>query len=305
MTDVFITLFLLMAAGVIFRRLPGVPPPETMRRVIGAMVLNVFLPALTFKVLSQAPVNADLIAIPAVAIITAGASMLLAWLVYARLLRRRLQPPAIGAMIVASTFCNATYLGLPVVSSVVGADYARVAILFDLLGMSLVLFTVGTVLCVEYGTRGERHTVWEGIRQVLRLPPFLAALLGLAVNLSGLGVPTWLLQATTVAGQVVAPAMLFSIGLALGVPRLSMVPALTPALVIKLVVAPVVGSLAIGLLLTDVPTARATLLEAAMPTMVLTIVFAERYGLDEELLAQAILFSTVLSMITLPLAASW
>jgi len=304
-TDVFITLFLLMAAGVIFRRLPGVPPPETMRRVIGAMVLNVFLPALTFKVLSQAPVNADLIAIPAVAIITAGASMLLAWLVYARLLRRRLQPPAIGAMIVASTFCNATYLGLPVVSSVVGADYARVAILFDLLGMSLVLFTVGTVLCVEYGTRGERHTVWEGIRQVLRLPPFLAALLGLAVNLSGLGVPTWLLQATTVAGQVVAPAMLFSIGLALGVPRLSMVPALTPALVIKLIVAPVVGSLAIGLLLTDVPTARATLLEAAMPTMVLTIVFAERYGLDEELLAQAILFSTVLSMITLPLAASW
>ena len=125
------------------------------------------------------------------------------------------------------------------------------------------------------------------------------------MNLSGIDVPAWLLQATSVAGQVVAPAMLFSIGLALTVPRLALLPTLAPALLIKLVLAPVAGSLLIGLLIADAPTARATLLEAAMPTMVLTIVFAERYGLDEELLAQAILFSTILSMITLPLAASW
>ncbi len=303
MIGVFITLFLLLAAGVLFRFIPGVPPPETMRRVIGAMVLNVFLPALTFNVLSRAPVSMDLVAIPAIAMVTALGSFAIAWVVYARGLRSKLQPPAIGALLLASTFCNATYLGLPVVTSVVGLDYARVAILFDLLGMSIILFTVGTVICVEYGTRGERHTLAEGIKQVATLPPFIAAVIGLAVNMAGIAIPEFVMDFTRVAGQVVAPVMLFSIGLALKVPKLSTLPLLSPSLLIKLVVAPAIGYLLIGLLISDAPTARATLLEAAMPTMVLTIVFAERYGLDEELLAQAILFSTVVSMVTLPIAA--
>ena len=123
------------------------------------------------------------------------------------------------------------------------------------------------------------------------------------MNILGLTVPEFVMDFTRVAGHVVAPVMLFSIGLALRVPKLSMLPLLTPTLLIKLVIAPVIGFVLLGLFISDVPTARATLLEAAMPTMVLTIVFAERYGLDEELLAQAILFSTVVSMITLPVAA--
>ncbi|RPI68093.1 MAG: AEC family transporter, partial [Ignavibacteriae bacterium] len=75
-------------------------------------------------------------------------------------------------------------------------------------------------------------------------------------------------------------------------------------LIIKLGIAPAVGMIMIGLLIADAHVARATLLEAAMPTMVLTMVFAERYGLDEEILAQAIVFSTVVAMLTLPFIAS-
>ena len=128
---------------------------------------------------------------------------------------------------------------------------------------------------MEYGTRGERHTIAEGVKQVLTLPPFLAAVVGLLVNISGLTVPEFVMDFTRVAGHVVAPVMLFSIGLALKEPKLSTLPLLTPSLLIKLVVAPAIGFVLIGLFISDVPTARATLLEAAMPTMVLTIVFAE------------------------------
>ena len=306
MYEIFTTLFVLLAAGVLFRYLPGVPPADVMRRAIGAMVLNIFLPALTFGVLVTAPITMDLVAIPAVAMITAMASFGVAWVVFARLMRPRLTSAAIGTLLLATTFCNATYLGLPVVSAVVGAEYARVAILFDLLGMSLILFTVGTVISVEYGTRGQRHTVAEGLRQVATLPPFLAAVAGLGINLSGIDVPDVVMNVTDVAGRVVAPAMLFSIGLALRMPKLSVLPILAPSLIIKLVIAPAIGALLIGAMISDVQVARATLLEAAMPTMVLTIVFAERYGLDEELLAQAVLFSTIVSMATLPVvAAMW
>jgi len=304
MTGVFITLFLLVAAGLAYRLIPGVPAADVVRRSIGSVVLNIFLPALTFKVLATAPLGSDLWAVPLVSIITVLASFAISWLVYARLLRSRLSAPTIGALIVASTWCNATYLGLPVVSAVVGVDYQRIPMLFDLLGMSPMLFTLGTMICVEYGTRGERHTVGEGLLQAVKLPPLIAAVLGIVVNLMHITVPSVIMDACGVAGSVVAPTMLFSIGLALRPPKWDQLAVLAPSLIIKLGIAPAVGMIMIGLLIADAHVARATLLEAAMPTMVLTMVFAERYGLDEEILAQAIVFSTVVAMLTLPFIAS-
>lgn len=303
MTGVFVTLFLLVSAGILYRFIPGIPPPDVVRRSIGSVVLNIFLPALTFRVLAQAPIDSDLWAVPMVAIVCIIVCASIAWIVYARLLKRRLSAPTIGALIVASTWCNATYLGLPVVSAVVGPDYQRIPMLFDLLAMSPMLFTLGTMICVEYGTRGERHTIGEGLLQAAKLPPLIAAVAGLTVNLLGFDVPSVVMDACTTAGNIVAPAMLFSIGLALRPPQWSIVPMLAPSLVIKLVLAPFIGWLMIGWLISDPIIAKATLLESAMPTMVLTMVFAERYGLDEEILAQAIVFSTVAAMITLPIFA--
>lgn len=303
MTGVFVTLFLLVGAGIAYRFIPGIPPPDVVRRSIGSVVLNVFLPALTFRVLSTAPIGSDLWAVPLIGVVTIVVCFGIAWLLYARLLQRHLAAPSIGAMIIASVWCNATYLGLPVVTAVVGVDYQRIPMVFDLLAMSPMLFMLGTLICVEYGTRGEKHTIGEGLLQAAKLPPLIAAIVGLGVNLLHVPVPDVFMDACTTAGNIVAPAMLFSIGLALRPPQWHRLGLLAPSLMIKLVVAPLVAWLMIGILIGDVQIARATLLEAAMPTMVLTMVFAERYGLDEDLLAQAIVFSTVVAMVTLPIVA--
>jgi predicted permease len=50
---------------------------------------------------------------------------------------------------------------------------------------------------------------------------------------------------------------------------------------------------------------RSAMLETSMPTMMLTMVFADRYGLDEATLAQAILLSTIVSVATIPFVAQW
>ena len=303
MTEVFATLFLLMAAGAAFRFIPGTPSPESTRHAIGMMVLNVFLPALTFNALATAPLTFDLFAVPLVAIVVGLASLVLSWFVFARLLRNKLPRHTAGALILASTWCNATYLGLPVVQAVVGSEYRQVPLMFDLLGMSVLLFSIGTVISVEFGTTGERHTLREGIRQIIRLPPLIAAVFGLAVNIAGIEIPSLVESTLDALGSIVAPLMLFSIGLALRAPKLKMLSAIAPAVIIKLLIAPLIGFALIHWLIVDAQIARATLLEAAMPTMVLTIVFAERYGLDEEVLAQAIVISTMVSMITLPVVA--
>lgn len=305
MGNVFATLGILLGCGIIYRQLPGVPDPSVVRQSIGSIVLNIFVPLLTFGVLSTAPIGSDVWSVPLISIVSVVVGFGLSWLIFAGLLRSHLSPPVIGSLIIASTWCNAMYLGLPITTAVVGEHVGRVPILFDYLGMTPLLFTLGTIVCVEYGTRGQRHTIGEGLLQALRMPPTLAVIAGLAVNILQIPIAPFILDACTTAGKVVAPLMLFSIGLALRWPRMRMLPVLAPVVLIRLVAVPISVMWLATRITPNADVLRATMLEASMPTMMLTMVFADRYGLDEQALAQAILVTTIVSMITLPLVAQW
>ncbi|MBL0322486.1 MAG: AEC family transporter [Ignavibacteria bacterium] len=305
MVNVFATLGVLLGCGIIYRQLPHVPDPMVVRTSIGSIVLNIFVPLLTFGVLATAPIGSDIWSVPLVSIVSVAVGFGLSWIIFARLLRTHLSPPVIGSLIVASTWCNAMYLGLPITTAVVGDHVGRVPILFDYLGMTPLLFTLGTIVCVEYGTRGQKHTIGEGLLQALRMPPTLAVVAGLAVNILHIPIAPFILDACTTAGKVVAPLMLFSIGLALRLPRMRMLPVLLPVVVIRLVAVPLAVYWLAVRITPDDDVLLATMLETSMPTMMLTMVFADRYGLDESALAQAILVTTIISMITLPTVAQW
>ncbi|MEY3385221.1 MAG: hypothetical protein RIR53_32 [Bacteroidota bacterium] len=305
MSSVFLQLAVIMLAGVVYRRLPGTLPPQEIRRVISSIVLNVFIPFLTFGVISAAPLGADLVTVPVVSISTALIGLLLGWLVYAQLLKGRLSEPAIGSLILATTWCNAMYMGLPITTSVVGDHIGRVPILYDYLGMTPLLFTAGALIGTRYGAGQNGTSLAKGLADVARMPPTITIAVALIINALDVPVPDWLTAAGMGAGKVVAPLMLFSIGLSLRMPSWHSIPILMPAAVLRLAIVPALVLPLAGLLITDPDVHLATMLESAMPTMMLTMVFAERFGLDEEVLAQAILVSTLLSMITLPLVPQW
>ncbi|MBU3678835.1 MAG: AEC family transporter [Candidatus Kapabacteria bacterium] len=305
MTDVFLRLAVITAAGIAYRYLPGALPPADIRRIISSIVLNVFIPFLTFAFISTAPVSSDLITVPIVSVASALLGFGVGWLVYAKLLARRLTAPAIGSLILASAWCNAMYMGLPITTAVVGEHVGRVPILFDYLGMTPLLFTVGAVMSSHYGTRQTTASLGKGIVEVLRLPPIIAIALGIVVNILDVTPPSWLLSACEGAGKVVAPLMLFSIGLALRLPTGQSILLLIPSALIRTVLVPLIVMPLAGAIIMDRDVLQATMLETAMPTMMLTMVFAERFGLDESVLAQAILVSTLLSVFTLPQVLAW
>jgi hypothetical protein len=309
MITVFGALLLIMASGVVFRLIPGVPDSTEIRRIISAVVLHAFLPALTFTVLYQAPLTPDLWQVPVVAIVVTLCSFALAWLVFAVALRSRLDRPAIGTLILASTWANVTYLGLPVLTSVLGAEWSRAAITFDYLAMTPLLFTIGVATCIHFGTHREASTsMLTRLIAVLRLPPFIAAAIGLLLNAMHVPVHEVVLRATTTLGHTIAPLMIFSVGLALR-PHPDHVKghalAIAPVTVLKLVVAPAIAIVIAPLVGLHDSGAKAAILESGMPTMMLTMVFAERYGLDVHLLANTLLVTTLLAMLTLPVLASF
>jgi hypothetical protein len=280
---------------------PRLPDTAWIRARIGQLVLNLLLPALVFRAMALAPIGRDLWGVPLAAALSLGASLGAAWLVYDRLaLRHRwLDRPAAGALLLASAWSNATYLGLPVVSALFGSGIERVPLLFDLLALTPLLLTVGAAIGNRYG-KGDRRSA-SVLRSLVGLPPLHAALLGLLLNLSGLGLPEILDGLCRAAGTLVSPLMLLSLGLAIRLRGAGRLPLVAPALAIKLGLAPLVAWLLVPWVGLSGDVARATVLEAAMPSMVLPLVIADRHRLDTGLLALAIAASTLVSFVILAL----
>lgn len=301
MVDVFLQLSIPLLCGLLYKFLPGALPAAEVRRVIGSIVLNVFIPLLTFGVLSEVRIGEHLWTVPAVSISTVVVGLVMSWLVYAKLLRRFIPEPTIGAMILAGTWCNAMYMGLPITHAVVGGDAAHIPIEYDYLGMTPLLFSIGSMICIRFGTTKDSVSLVNAMRQVAKLPPMIAIIIAIAINLIDVPIAPWIHESCLAAGKIVPQLMLFSIGLTLRLPVRKNVPIIVPAVAIRTILVPLIMVSGTAWLIDDPVVEKAAMLETSMPTMMLTMVFAERYGLDTEALAQAILASTIVSFFTLPM----
>ncbi len=290
---------LVIAAGAALRLLVGGEAARAMRAALARSVYLLFLPALALSLLwARRPEVASLGWVPAVSALCVLASLALAWLVHVRLGWMRAPRPTQGAMVLAAGFGNFTYLGLPVLAGVFGPQGAAVAIAFDLLASTPLLFTLGAWIAARLGTRGDARPA----RELLRAPPLLAALAAVLLSAADVPAPAPLAGALATLGQAVVPLMLVSVGMALSWRRgwLARAPQLVPALAIQLAFMPLCALALVRLLPVPEELRPMLVVEAAMPTMVLGLVFCERYGLDAERYAEAVTLSTALSLFTLP-----
>ena len=269
----------------------------TLRRSLTSLVYVLLLPALVLVVLWQAPLSFDAVRVAILAALGVGAGMGVAklWFTWQRPSDR-----ALGALLLAAAFPNATYMGLPVLEAAFGPWARTIAIQYDLFACTPLLLSVGIMLAAHYGgVKESGHPVVA----LLKVPPLWAAVAGVALNLSAIPLPVVLEGLLDMLAAGVVPLMLFSIGLSL---RWSgswsrHLPLVFPVVIIQLIITPVIiwgVSGAMGMA-GDIRTA--VVLEAAMPSMVLGIVLCDRYRLDTALYAMAVTLSTALSLITLPL----
>lgn len=315
MTQVFLPFFFLMLAGAFWslwhNPAPGLQAP-VVRTALSTVVMRFFLPALTLDVFSRAEFHPQIFWIPLLAGTVCLASALLAWTLYQAGQKARLwklDPASLGALLLAAGWSNATYLGLPVLGAWFGDSARQIGLAFDLLALTPLLLTVGASFGIRWGTLAaeerSRHPAWtERAFSLLKLPPIWGAVFGIGLNLTGLALPSALQKAVALAGSAVAPMMIFCVGLALPIGELrrargDLVRSI-PALGLKLLFAPF-ALWGLGHVI-GVP---ATLLqpatvEAAMPTMVLTLAISDQYGLNTRLLAVAIGLGTILSFLTIP-----
>lgn len=251
------------------------------------------LPPVVFFNLAASQVDVDLGLGIGLAIAAVSLASLLAWWVASSVLE--LPRHQTGAVVCAVLSVNTGYLGYPLTVALLGSDQLSTAVLYDVLVTGPCLLLGAFAVGAAFGTRaGEGPR--ERVRAFLtRNPPLYAAVAGLlAPEALAPDVLVDLSQALVVA---ILPIGFFAVGatLAEGAERgqLRIPPALTRpvavALASRLAIAPALLILLAAPLI-DLPAAY--LLLAAMPTGINSMVVAHAYGLDMEIIAEAVTWST-------------
>jgi len=283
----------LIAIGIIWQRIaPKHISVLSHRRALTDLVFYILLPALVLNVMWQAPLNIDSIKISATALSSLLASLAIMWIVLQFLNVNR---PQKGALLIAATFPNATYMGLPVTAQALG-DWSQVIVLkYDLFACTPMVLTLGILIAHHFG---ESNSEVHPIRELAKVSPLWALSVALLLNLANITQPEEVHNGLAILAGGVVPLMLIALGMSIRWDTLTLkhLPTLLPVSIIALIIAPIVAyTIATALHLPNDILITSVIL-AAMPTMIFGIVICERYQLDSSLYAAAIFLTTVLSI---------
>ena len=299
MNLVLIQMTVLMACGACW----GVFSPnrltaEQTRLVLTSVVYYFFLPAMVLDVLWRADIGRQSLEYSLLGSCSVLFGVGLSWLTIKLF---RFKHPQSGALLLAASFPNVTYLGLPVLEQTFGSWARSVVIQIDLFAVAPVVYTLGIMLARHYGEddAAEKPKSWLAF---FNAPPFWAAFVAVLLNLNRIVAPQWLSGLLQTCSAAVAPLMIFSLGMALNwrAIRLGNLPYVLPIVAIKLVLMPCLALYLVGFMSMPAEYKTAAVMDIAMPSMILGIVLCDRYKLDSSLYATAVTITTALSLLSLP-----
>lgn len=258
-------------------------------RALNTLNMELLVPLLVFAVLADSKAALQDYALLALggAGIVLGSGLLL-W-PFARLLKldlRTFLPPMM--------FSNTGNMGLPLMVLAFGEKALPAAVVLFIVEM-LLHFTVGLRML------DPATPLWR----LWRIPVVLATIAGLAINLSGLHLPHWLLESANMLGTTSVPLMLF----ALGVRMLDVDFSAWKVGLLGAVACPLSGLILAWPLiqLLDLQGLQLACLWvfAALPPAVLNYMLAEQYRRDPHQVAAMVLIGNLGSAAVMPVVLGW
>ena len=280
-------ILLIACAGFVLGKVFKITP-----RALSQVIFYIFSPALVFRLLTSTQLNnQDILKTILIATVLL---VILAGLTWAGGKLLKVDRKMMAAVLLTALFMNAGNYGLPVISFAFGETALAFASLFFVTSATYT-YSAGVVIA------SSGHTsVLKAIKGLLRLPSIYALILGIVMVRLNLTLPATLDRTVNLLADASIPSMLVLLGLQFV--NLKLDGQLRPLALVsamRLLVAPL---LAIGLSrlfgLTG-PVYQATVLEAGMPTAVLTTVLATEYDCQPSFVTTVVFVTTLLSPLTL------
>ncbi len=298
MTETAFGALLIILAGAVARR-AGVIRREDGPLLV-RVVIHLALPPLIFLIIVHADLDGALILVP-----VAGFAIHLILLGLVSLSTKvwGMERPRAGAVIVATAVGNTGFFGLPLIAASGDGFSLPAAVMYDALATGVITWTSTVAVATAYGRPDDGPKVSLGdLGRSLLLPPTWALVAGLAVNLAGVEeLPALVERPFDILGAATLPLTMLYAGLMLdlrGVERLWR--ELGYVIVVKLGVATLIGVGIAALLRLEGDVRNTVIIMAAMPTAMMSLVLGTRSGLRSDVLASAVVVTTLLSTVTLP-----
>jgi predicted permease len=282
--------FLVAATGWVLAR--SFPLDE---RTIGRVLFYAASPALVFTSLYRITLDASALwEITLVALGVMGTTALLGWVAAWRFPREER-----AAITLVSGISNNANMGIPVNLFAFGQAAVPLATVYYVVS-ALLVNTAGSVVASS-----GRAPIRQAFGQLLRLPVLYASLLGFGMNRLQIPLYEGVDRAVELLGSAAIPMMLVMLGIQLrNTSLLKHQRGVFRASGIRLLVGPLLAvALTAALGITGLER-NVLIMQAAMPTAVITSVLATEFDTAPHLVAAVIVTSTLLSMVTLSVILS-
>jgi predicted permease len=272
--------------------------------LFSSLVTKVTLPALIFHSLARASLHWEYVLLAAIMFAAEMLSLVTAWAV-GRMLR--LNSPQMGSFLLVSGFGSSALLGYALVGQVYPGNIAAMteAVVITELGVGPALFVIGTMIAIYYGSSeiGPKERT-RAVLSFFKSPICFSVFAGIGWALLHLPVQGELLTPFFSFFKILASANTFLVALTVGVvlqfTRLREIAAMALAVcMIKLIVKPLLVWFPVLFLPLDATQAQILILEAAMPSALLTVVLARSYGCDAPLASKLVFTTSMVCMATL------
>lgn len=291
-----------MFAGIFCKRLRNFPASSA--QTLNSFIIFISLPSLVLSLLPKLLMTMDFHGNWWMPVSMAWITFVLSFLLFS-FLGKKLgwSHSKTGALILTAGLGNTSFVGFPILESLIGHQAIPIGILVDQPGSFLVLSTLGIVTAAFFS--GSKVSVSIILKRVLAFPPFLALLASIAwVSIGLLGHESINPSLEKLASTLV-PLALFSVGFQLKFDLKILKKRWKPlfiGLVFKLVIIPLFFIfIFVHLLGGDDLVTRVTILEAGMATMITSAIVATEFNLDSELANLMVGISIPLSLITVPI----
>ncbi len=291
-----VTLLICMIAGFIAKKARLID--DRLSKGLSDLLFSITLPA-TILVSMQKPFSKEILGDSLLVFTVSGLIYLsgaLIGFILAKLFRAK--PNEKGIWIFALTFPNVGYMGFPVTEAIFGKDIIFFTSMANM-AFNLLVFSIGVLFISQGGKNAEKLN----LRAILNLP-ILTTFLGLVFFVCSVRLPSSVLNAFSMLGNMTTPLSMIIIGSILAKIKLGSVFKGAQSYLIavfRLVLIPLASFYLCKPLFKNQTHLALVIILASMPVAAVTAIFAAKYEADEVLASQIVFITTVFSMFTIPL----
>ncbi|UCD08202.1 MAG: AEC family transporter [Dehalococcoidales bacterium] len=260
--------------------------------VISEIVIYIGLPALVLTSMLEKKI--DLLNAAKVwgsAVLIIFGCMIVAWIVFSIIRQKH------SGLYLPIGIMNAVNIPFPIIFLVYGQEGLYGATLF-MIASGVITYSVGI-----YIASGKD---WKGsLKEVLKIPPIYAAVLGLLLNMFEVEVPEVVTTPLNIIGLMAIPLVLLVLGNNLSKIKITAIPTSLLASFLRIGVGLAFGFLAVTIFdLTGVLRA-VVILNSAMPAAVNAAIITTKYDNESDLVSSVIFVTTLASLAVIPFILSF